>query len=293
MNTRKRVFVTGASSELLLQVLSKVDKNEFEIIGLTRSQHPPCKDLISWVRGDIQEPESYKHIIAGCSIIIHAAAVTHTRAAAQYFKTNVDGTRKLIKSIPKGVNPRFVFISSRVAGENSGAYGVSKLRAEREVQQRGNWLIIRPSEIFGGSKNEGIEKMILSGIKGGVQLAPVGMKSKMFPIHLSDSAEVIYKSVFVDEEKNCVIQLNGKKGYSFKELLLLIQNVSGSKMFIVPIPKWTLQLVAFAAKIIPIDIGFVPDQVDRLYAEKEHGLGIRNCIELKDYIRQKTPKIKT
>lgn len=286
METLKHVFVTGASSELMQEVLKKLDISKYTVSGLTRNPEPLASDMVSWVVGEINKPEPFKDEVAKADIILHAAAITHSKNPTPYFKVNVEGTQALINAIPEGKDPLFVFISSRVAGEESGGYGISKLRAEEEVKKLNSWIIIRPSEVFGGSKAEGIEKTIRSAIDGGVQLCPVDVESKMFPIHLKDTAEGIFQASFKDSMKNQTLTLNGKSGYSFSELLKLIETLSGNKMTIISVPKWFLILVGMLAKLLPFDIGFVPDQVPRLYSSKTHGSGNEETITLESYIQE-------
>ena len=290
MEKKERVFVTGASSELMLRAVSGFDHSKYEIIGLTRNPNPSNVDGLRWVVGPIETPEIFAAEIANADIIIHAAAITHTKNEKEYFRVNLEGTKNLIEAIPKGRRPLFVFISSRVAGEDSGAYGVSKLRAEGEVQKLANWIIIRPSEVYGGSKSEGIEKTIQSAISGGVQLCPIGIQSKMFPIHISDASLAISTAALNQHLRNKIVIVNGGKGYSFKELLLSTQAISGKKMTIIPIPKWFLKMVAFASSILPVNIGFVPDQVDRLYSTKEHSQSGSGVVRLEEYLKQEVEK---
>jgi nucleoside-diphosphate-sugar epimerase len=286
METSRHVFVTGASSELMQEVLKRLDSSKYTASGLTRTPEHLVSDRVSWVVGEINQPESYKTELAKADIIIHAAAITHSKKPTPYFKVNVEGTQCLINAIPQGKDPLFVFISSRVAGEESGAYGVSKLRAEEEVKKLNSWVVIRPSEVFGGSKAEGIDKTIRSAIEGGAQLCPVGVESKMFPIHLNDTAEGIFQAAVDGSAKNQTLILNGRSGYSFSELLTLIEKLSGKRMTIIPIPKWLLGLVGLLAKVTPFDFGFVPDQVPRLYSTKTHGSSTEETISLESYIQE-------
>ncbi|MFT4594934.1 MAG: nucleoside-diphosphate-sugar epimerase [Bacteroidia bacterium] len=285
MENRKHVFITGASSELMRQVLSRLDSETYLVTGLTRLKNQTESGLVKWVFGDINQPDTYKAELSKADVVIHAAALTHSKKQDAYFKVNVEGTKALINALPEGGNPKFVFISSRVAGEKSGAYGITKLRAEEEVKKLTDWIIIRPSEVYGGTKTEGIEKTIHEAINGGVQLCPVGVESKMYPIHITDTVNVIFEAAFGSTTGNRTITLNGPHGYSFKELLTLIERVSGKKMTVIPIPKWFLGLVGFASKWIPMDIGFVPDQVDRLYSVKSHNEATTASIDLENYIR--------
>ncbi len=285
MATLKHVFITGASSELMQKVVDEIDRTRFTIACLSRDQNRVSGAGIKWVFGDINQPENYSEEVEKADIILHAAAITHSKRQQPYYEVNVNGTKALIGAIPKGKTPLFVFISSRVAGERSGAYGVSKLRAEEEVRKLERWLIIRPSEVFGGSKSEGIEKTIHSAIRGGLQLCPTGVDSKMFPIHLTDTARAIFETTFKDEVENQTIILNGREGYSFKELLRLVESISGNEITIIPIPKLALNLVGIMASILPLEIGFVPDQVPRLYSKKPHGKGTEGILTIEEYVK--------
>jgi len=286
MKSVKHVFVTGASSELIRQVLTKFDSTEYRISGLTRSGSGSGYGSIKMVKGDINEPETYRMEVETADIIIHAAAITHSKRPEPYFTVNIEGTKTLISTIPEKKSLKFIFISSRVAGENSGAYGVSKLRAEEEVKKLKNWLIIRPSEVYGGNKTEGIEKTLDTAISGGVQLCPIGIGSKMYPIHQADVASAIYKSAVDDHQSRKTIIMNGSKGYSFRELHDLVQRISGKKITMVPIPRWLLGFVAKVSIYVPFDIGFVPDQVARLYSKKSHGSGGEETVDFEEYVQQ-------
>lgn len=283
MSTKKQVFITGASSEIMNQLVGLLDPEKFQITGLTRDKSKANPNRINWLIGDLNKPESYQSELTEADIIVHAAALTHSKEETEYFKVNYEGTKRLISAIPKEHSPKFVFISSRVAGEKSGGYGVSKLRAEEEVKKLKRWLIIRPSEVYGGTKSEGIEKTIHEAMNGGIQLCPVGEKSKMYPIHITDTVNAVFEAIF--NKKNQTITLNGPDGYSFRELLNLIEKVSGNKMTVIPIPKWFLSLVGFVSKYLPMDIGFVPDQVERLYSVKTHSDSSSISVDLESYIQ--------
>lgn len=283
----KRVFVTGASSELMRSVLADFPKEAYQVVALSRKKKKDEENL-SWIQGDLNNPASYETRLADLDLIIHAAAITHSRDADQYHKVNVKGTQELIKAALKKGEPRFVFISSRTATEESGAYGVSKLKAEQAVKSMTeNWLIIRPAEVFGGAKAEGVDGAITSAISGGVNPCPVGLSSKMYPIHSKDAAKAISKAVLEDSSKNKLVYVNGPDALSFKELLQLVEKETGRKVWVLPIPKFVMNMAALVSTVLNIDLGFVPDQVDRLYSYKQEGPPSPITISLSHYIKEK------
>ncbi|HAP70526.1 MAG TPA: hypothetical protein DCR04_12520 [Flavobacteriales bacterium] len=128
--------------------------------------------------------------------------------------------------------------------------------------------MLRPSEVFGGSKSEGIDKAIENAMQGGVQLCPAGVKTPMYPIHTEDVARRIHQLGFVDEETKKTIHINGPKPYSFYQLITSVSRITGKKALIFPVPKALLQFVAQMVRISKLDIGIAPDQVARLYSKK-------------------------
>jgi nucleoside-diphosphate-sugar epimerase len=122
-------------------------------------------------------------------LVIHFAGVTHASDEKQYWKVNLEGTRRLAQAVHEAGCRRFVYISTRCATHGSGAYGESKLAAEQELQKL-DWeslLIIRPAEIYGGGGNEGIDRMLAMARKWHVVPALFGHSNLSFaPMHVDD-----------------------------------------------------------------------------------------------------------
>ncbi len=282
----QRVFVTGASSELMRSVLADFSQNEYQIIALSRTKNDD-EGNISWVKGDLNDPRSYSDYLEKVDVIIHAAAITHSRDGEEYFRINVEGTKHLIEEAQKHGNPRFVFISSRTATKESGAYGESKVEAERLVKaMTESWLILRPAEVYGGSKGEGIDGAIASAIQGGIQPCPVGLASKMYPIHAEDAAKAISALIKNQSSVNATEYINGPEALSFKELLKLVESETNRKVIVLPVPKFLMKMAAWFSKQFNLDLGFAPDQVDRLYSKKQQGAASATTISVRQYVCQ-------
>lgn len=282
---RKRVFITGAFSTLLQEVIQHISTDEFDVVGLTRNAISKKASNTRWIQADLFEPEKYAKELNSADIIIHGAALTHSRRVSEYYRVNVEGIKTLLSQVEDKQRPLFVLISSRVAGANSGAYGKSKLLAEKVLEETiSNWLILRPAEVFGGSKNEGIDSTILSAMSNRIQPSPVGLRSKLYPIHRSDAAKAIYNAIFKDIKRNRVIYINGSHGCSFSEIIRLVEKVVGRPVTVVPLPYFVLAVAALISAVTGLDFGFVPYQVSRLYSKKEHGSGTETTISLEEYI---------
>ena len=286
MTLKKKIFITGASSELMAKFISFIKKDKYAIFCLSRNKKNKKNTHIRWIKGDIQSPEEYKDIIKTCDIIIHAAAVTHSSGKQKYFDVNFAATKKLLDIALEYKIKKFIFISSRAAGFKSGAYGKSKILAEEYIKENfDNWLIFRPSEIFGGSKNEGIQKMIYDiKLKKNI-VCPINIPSKLYPIFIDDAARIMYNCTFEKPIKNKIITINGKIGFSYTELAKFTAENLRKKIRIIPIPKFIMFFLKIIIEILPVNTGISPDQINRLYSKKNTDFLNYDYFKLEDYFK--------
>ncbi len=84
---------------------------------------------------------------------------------------------------------RFFYASTRCATQGSGAYGESKLAAERELRKV-DWeslVIVRPAEIYGLGAQEGIDSLLRLAARFHVVPLLWGCRGVQFaPIHADD-----------------------------------------------------------------------------------------------------------
>ena len=267
---KERLLITGASSNLVQHLLDKLDSSKYHFIGISRSLDR-LKDIAldEKLEGDILDKVFIDDCVQQSDVILHTAAVTHALKKQDYYAVNYDSTAYLVDAAKKNQVKRFVFISSRTAVEGSGAYGESKLAAEKYIQKNfDNWLIFQPSEIFGLNKKEGIEKLIDDTLYKSNVFCPSGVESKMYPIHIDDCIDLTCQFMEDPSCKNQVITLNGSEGYSYEELIQAISTAIQKQTRIVPIPKFVLQSAASFIKLVGVKAPIVPDQVPRLYSTK-------------------------
>ncbi len=284
---KKKIIITGASSALMLKLISLIDKDKYEIFGISRNIKNKPKQEIRWIKGDLEKIDEIKEHFASCHILIHAAAVTHTQDKEEYFKINTKGTENIVKIAKDYKTEKLVFISSRAAGFKSGAYGESKIIAENHIKQNfNNWIIFRPSEIFGGNKNEGIEKMINDIYFKKIIFCPANIPSKLYPVYIDDVASVIYDNTFNKNVLNRIITVNGKDGFSYTEFAEFTSKIFRKKIIIIPVPKFVLFLMKSLIEFFHLKTGIAPDQIDRLYSKKEIEKPDYKQISIEDYLKK-------
>lgn len=108
-----RFFVTGASGFLGRAVCREARTRGHEIVALSRvaGHDDEGDEAITWVRGDIREPDAWRSHLAGADAVIHLAA-SLDGATEDQLAVAVDGTRGLVEAMADVGVERLVHISS-------------------------------------------------------------------------------------------------------------------------------------------------------------------------------------
>ena len=137
MSRRKRVLVTGGCgfipSNFIRHLLAHTSHEVVSLDALTYAGNLENladvmgHERLSFVQGDIRDPELVQDVVAEVDVIVSAAAESHVEksiaeGASEFVTTNVEGTQILLDAIRRTPVERFILISS------SEVYGT----AERE-----------------------------------------------------------------------------------------------------------------------------------------------------------------
>jgi nucleoside-diphosphate-sugar epimerase len=177
----KKLSVIGGSGFIGTHLCKQLENLniDFEIIDLEKSKAFPKKTIVA----DIRDLNSLRHSING-DFVIHLAAI-HTDDISEkelYFKTNVEGTKNILKVCDEKKIKSVIFTSSVAvygfahpnADEKSQTkpfnyYGESKLEAEKLLTKwyeknsfNKNLTIIRPTVIFGENNKGNLFKLMKS-----------------------------------------------------------------------------------------------------------------------------------
>lgn len=284
---KRKIVITGISSVIMQKLCMLIDLSEYDVLGITRNPEESPFHNIKIVKGDLHNIQEFANYFESCYMLIHGAAVTHSRKKDEYYQVNLEATKNLVEIAKDQGVKRFIYVSSNTAGTKSGAYGLTKLLAEEYIQENiGGWTILRLSEVYGGSINEGIEKLIVDVIKKPYVLCPVGMVSKFYPIHIDDTARLMFCRIFNSDHQNKISVINGPDGFSFSDVIELTKQISGKKIKVIRISRRLMFLIKFISRILPVNIGLVPDQVDRLYGKKDYEKAEGSFIKMATYIEK-------
>lgn len=274
MKMAKKVLITGGSSKIGQKLIKYLDNYNLAVRILTRRKLTFSNDL-EIVFGDLLEPSSLLEAVRGIDEIIHLAAVTHSDNREDYWRVNVTGTENLIKAAQQnGVN-RVIFVSTRAIGSDSGAYGQSKLAAEEIVKESGiNWVILRPSEVYGMRGDEMIEKLI-EFIKRSY-LIPVIKTSQntLTPLYINDLITALGKVIEQDNLTDKIYLLAGPESFSFNGVIGQICQFYQLKRLKVYCPLLLLKLTVRTLSLAPIKSFLTYDQIARFLSPKSADISL-------------------
>jgi len=266
-----KLFITGGSGGLGRILVSKLDKNKFEIILLSTQKHNTQNlSHIHVVTADLLDTEAYQDFLQSTDVIIHMAAVTHTNTEQDYYRINTEGTRKLVELAKEKKVQRFIFLSTRAIAKEGGAYSDSKRLAEDIVKNSGlNWLILRPSEIYGMNGGEVITKLVMSIDK--MAFVPIIGKAqyRVAPVHVNDIVSALIQAIENKDLKNKIYTLAGPEDFSYKEFVDMILKIKKKKKIKMHLPILSIQIMTQIFAMLKIKRPFiVKDQIPRLMTRK-------------------------
>ena len=269
----RRVVITGGAGfigshlcdRLLQRGLTVVCLDNLLTGSVENIAHLLSNSRFSFRFYDVTE---YLYVEGELDAVVHFAAVTHSRDEQVYWDVNYHGTMRLARSARERGCRRFVFVSTRCATEGSGAYGESKLAAEKGLLEMDwdNLLILRPAEIYGGSRGEGIDGFLRMADRLGVVPLLWGHKELRFaPIRADDF--IAAACALIGEQRHGVHMLDvcGPENLSGAELALRIARSRHA----VPIPMWwpALALALHAIRFFGLQ-PVTRDQIARLTGRK-------------------------
>lgn len=169
----ERTLVTGATGFVGSALMSRLQGDGFQVVGVTRNAQPGS-GLVACPA--LEAGGDWSRLVGSIGTVIHTAARVHvmrdsvSEPMAEFRAVNVDGTLNLARQAASAGVRRFVFLSSvKVNGEHTetgrafstgdtpspkDAYGISKAEAEAGLKAIGaeagmEIVIIRPPLVYG------------------------------------------------------------------------------------------------------------------------------------------------
>lgn len=277
------VLITGATSLIISDLIDKLLNAGYEVTGVTREVKDSMRRDIKWVEWDLTKPFTTGLVKTKYNIIVHAAALSNTYHPSEYDQVNVVATQNICRLAHQLNTKRFIYISSLLACSECGLYGESKLRAEQLISSTlKNWIIVRPSQIYGQSTKNPINQLIASLKSSNIAILPANTLKNLYPMYYKDFTQELLK-LFISETIRTSYFITGPQKFSYDGLVREISNSINKKYIFIKIPKFVMLLISKVSSMLHLRFGPYPDQIHRLYYAKPSPFK-GNCIKTRKTI---------
>jgi len=271
-----KTLVTGATGfvggHLVEQLVARHDDVRC-FVRSTSDTHWLSSLPVEITVGDFFDEGSLQRALSGVQIVYHAAGVTKARDKREYWRANLDATRRLLEATLKFAESieRFVHISTQAAVGPSyngtpidektvphpiDVYGRSKKAAEEaclEVAGKLPITVIRPAAVYGPRDHDIF--VLFKWLDRGI-LPIIGSENKRFAlIHAKDLVEGILAATEHERAIGQTYLLANQECPSWGELFSMATQIVDKKLIKCRIPNFSIYLVAAAAEPLSLFTG--------------------------------------
>jgi nucleoside-diphosphate-sugar epimerase len=226
--------------------------------SVTRAK--PLADLgIDLIAGSLEDEAALAAACQDVHTVVHMAAVTHARTAAEYSEANVAGTRRLLDAAITAGAARFVYLSSLAAvgpcrdGRGVAAsdeprplteYGRSKLAGERvclEAAGRIGMVILRAPAVYGPRDTDLFHFFKLA--RRGIIPVPTGGPRMLQLVHVMDLARALVLAAQAPGAEGVYHIAEGRQ-YTWEEMGRAVAAAVGRRARVVRVPAGLLSGLA-------------------------------------------------
>jgi FlaA1/EpsC-like NDP-sugar epimerase len=255
---KKNILVTGGSGSIgsgivkflikkkckVIRVLSNDENGIYELSEQLNNLRKNFREKmanykIRFLLGDIRDLDRCILASKGIDIIIHTAALKHVPICEynqnEAYKTNVLGTKNLIKASIKNKIEKFLFISTDKAADPKSVMGRTKLEAERLVIKANKLNITTKFSIirFGNIlfSRGSVAFKFFQQARSNQKITVTGTSVSRFFISINDAVNRIFESLVLMEggEKFVVLKM---KSFRIIDLAKAIRSICRKKNLI-------------------------------------------------------------
>jgi nucleoside-diphosphate-sugar epimerase len=165
---------------------------------------------------------------------------------------------------------RFVCISTTAVFTT--LYARSKIvrkEAEQAVMSSGlRYTIIRPTMIFGSSKDRNISRLIRYVIRHRILPVAGAGQSKQQPVYVQDLAGAIVSALDSDKAVSRAYNVSGERAITFSEMVDTIGTLTGRRVKMIHIPYRPIVKTLGVLEAIGFQLPLKAEQIERLNEDK-------------------------
>jgi nucleoside-diphosphate-sugar epimerase len=264
MRSNDAVLVTGANGFVGRALCETLAASGRRVRRAVRAAASTTAD--TFAAGDIGADTDWRNALEGISCVVHLAARTHvlreTAADPEYWRVNVDGTRRLAQQAAQFGVRRLVFVSSvKVNGEASeqpftendaprpgDAYGVSKWEAEQALARVAvdtglEAVVLRPPLVYGpGVKGNFLR--LMNFIARGMPLPLASIANRRSLIYAGNLVDVTLRAIDAPGVAGRTYLISDGNDVSTPDLVRALARALGVAPRLLPCPPVMLMIGA-------------------------------------------------
>lgn len=236
------IFLTGANGFLGSRILAELVEANVSVRCISRKSISNSKN-VEWIKLDLLESNIPDDLLKGCSHVIHCAGVIKG-IKENLNKINYISTKRLLRLSHKESVKKFIFISSIDVLLFDSEFAKSKRLAENAIiKSNVDWVIIRPSQIFGLNDNNNFALLNKLIQKIPIILLPSGGKFKWEPVYVDDLAIYIVNLILNNNISNEKINVVGPEILSFYDIICQLEKFNRVKRLKIPFSSFVITLL--------------------------------------------------
>jgi len=206
-----KIAVIGGSGFVGRHIIPHLAK-ENSVSYISRSENPKLKNLgVQWIKGNITNENDLK-ILGELDTIIDLVAVINEKEQ-RHEDVNVKGMENIIRNAG---NAKIVYFSAMNADVGQTNYFVTKRKAEDMLRKRGNYIIMRPSIIYG--EDDYLTQMLIN-----MKVPFIPRSGKLCPVYVEDLAKILVNVI----NGTGIFEISGPDDLTLKDMFDIIRKIKG------------------------------------------------------------------
>jgi UDP-glucose 4-epimerase len=297
-----RCVVTGATGFVGRALVSELRAAGSFVRGLARRE--AASDAQELVAVDLATLPPDTTALMDTDVVFHLAAKTHDMTdargvEAEYERTNVEGTRRLVEAARGSGVRRVVFVSSvKVIDEGNTRpvteetperpltpYGRSKLAAERLVRAAADAgafeaVCLRFPLVYGPGQRGNLQRMIDAVERGRFPPPPANGNQRSM-LHVANAVQALLLAGTQPAAAGRTYIVSDERAYSTREIFEGVCAALGRSPSALAVPEWAFRLLAtggdLARRVAGRRLGFDSDAFQKLL-----GSAVYDCRLIRD-----------
>jgi NADH dehydrogenase len=267
-----KIAVTGANSSVGKALLGQLAEQGHQVSAAVRSSKAfsdlPQSELITPCTIDYQQADTLLAALEGCDTVIHLAGILIESKHSNYATANIAATDAVVAAARASGIKHIVFISVvNASADSRNAYLRSKGCGEVAVQNSGITATVLRTPMLLGPGTAGASSL-LGTASGATAKVLGGGEYTMRPLDVDDLCKAIIAACQNPEAHNCIRELVGPQGITFKGLVEKTAALQGREISVGSIPIWSAKLFAALGSIVKGG-GISPTVIDVITSDEK------------------------